>query len=102
MDIAIGYTKKKKEFTPKQIKATQRMINSIGYNPKKRVYYIDKTFNNLSFRKRSFYLVEVENYVRRKMYSRHFGYFKRYEIIPKKKEKQQQIHISKPKKKMAC
>jgi hypothetical protein len=102
MDIAIGYTEKKKGFTPEQMEATRRMINSIGYDPEERVYYIDKTFNNLSFRKRSFYLVEVENYVRRKMYSRHFGYFKRYEIIPKKKEKQQQIHISKPKKKMAC
>lgn len=86
MDISIGYTERKKGFTPEQMEATRRMISSIGYNPEERFYYIDKMFNNITFRMRSFYLIEVENYVRRKMYHRHFGYFKRYEIIPKKKE----------------
>lgn len=76
MRTTVGYTKKRLGFTQEQKNLTKRMIRSIGYDPEERVYFIERTLNNIPFKLKSIYYKDLVHYVCGKMMRRHFGYFR--------------------------
>jgi hypothetical protein len=76
MRTTVGYTQKRLGFTQEQKNLTERMVRSIGYDPEERVYFIDRTLNNIPFKLKSIYYNDLLHYVYGKMMRRHFGCFK--------------------------